>query len=77
MGLGQVVLRKDKRALLAKIKCLKQSRYAVVFLCPNDIFNEKILNLEGFLWQSDSPFVNDWKRSIRLGFLSGLDLCDR
>lgn len=36
MGLGQEVLRKDKRALLAKIKCLKQSRYAVVFLCPND-----------------------------------------
>ena len=41
------------------------------------VFNEKILNLEGFLWQSDSPFVNDWKRSIRLGFLCGLDLCDR
>ena len=36
MGLGQEVLRKDKRVLLAKIKRLKQSRYGVVFLCPND-----------------------------------------
>lgn len=41
MGLGQEVLRKDKCALLTKIKLLKQPRYGVVFLCPDD---------GGFFW---------------------------
>lgn len=38
MGLGQEVLRKDKCALLMKIKLLKQPRYGVVFLYPDDGF---------------------------------------